>query len=91
MTLYDHETNWPDMSAILIAILIQAKGTAKELAKRITFTVFYCNYMINETPKSAGFDKKRFRYFLGRFRFIRTLGCQFFFVCLLWYNPDTNL
>lgn len=36
-------------------------------------------------------NKKRFRYFLGRFRFIRTLGCQFFFVCLLWYSPDTKL
>lgn len=32
--------------------------------------------------------KLRFKYFLGRFRFILTLGCQFFLVCLLWYRPD---
>ena len=61
-------------------------GLQKNLQKESQF---------NETPKSVQVsrlhNKKRFRYFLGRFRFIRTLGCQFFFVCLLWYSPDTKL
>ena len=47
------------------------------------------NFLMN--PQNLQAFKKRFRYFLGRFRFIRTLGCQFFFVCLLWYSPDTKL
>jgi len=45
ISVYHHETNWPDMSAILI----QAKRTAKEAAKLS---------QLNETPKSAGFTTR---------------------------------
>lgn len=45
ISVYHHETNWPDMSAILI----QAKRTAKEPAKLS---------QLNETPKSAGFTTR---------------------------------